>query len=106
MTDSGFEDDPVALLLASKAFAAQVLAVELGEFDAKLARADLIQRWARAGSPPGAFLRTVMLALDLPTRLAQADLPPVEDVEISREDEIAAAQRAAEFLEQIALDFQ
>lgn len=50
--------------------------------------------------------RAAMLALDLPTRLAPTDLPPVEDVEISREDEIAAAQRAAELLEQIALDFQ
>lgn len=106
MPGSGLEDDPVARLLASKAFAAQVLAVELGEFDGDLVRASLIERWRRAGSPPGAFLRPALLVLDLPARLAQADLPPVDDVEISRDDEIAAARRAGEFLVQIALDFQ
>lgn len=106
MPGSGLEDDPVARLLASKAFAAQVLAIELGEFDGELVRASLIERWRRAGSPPGAFLRATLLVLDLPARLAQADLPPVDDVEISREDEIAAARRAGQLLEQIALDFE
>lgn len=107
MSDSELEDDPVARSLASKAFAAQVVGADLGEFDADLIRESLIYRWERAGSPPGAFLRAALLVLDLPARLAQDESSsPVEEFGISREEEIAAARRAGKFLEQIALNFQ
>ncbi|WP_101556550.1 hypothetical protein [Brevibacterium aurantiacum] len=107
MPDSGLEDDAVARSLASKAFSAQVVGADLGHFDGDLIRESLVLRWERAGSPPGAFLRAALLVLDLPARLAQdVSSSPVEEFGISKDDEIAAAQRAGKFLEQIALDFR
>lgn len=106
MSDPELADDPVARSLASKAFAAQVVGAEIGIFDGEVLRAGLIARWERAGSPPGAFLRAALLVLDLPARIAADDSPPPEEITISREAEVAAARRAGEFLEQIALDFQ
>ena len=106
MPDLGLGDDAVARSLASKAFAAQVIGADLGHFDGELIRENLIYRWKRAGSPPGAFLRAAILVLDLPEQIAQSESSLVEEFGISREDEIAAARRAGEFLELIALDFQ
>ncbi|MCC9053540.1 hypothetical protein LOK55_04355 [Microbacterium sp. F2E] len=99
-------EDEVARSLAAKAFAAQIVAADLGEFDEQIAREALLDRWERAGSPPGAFLRAASMVVDLPARVSQSDASELEEFSISREDEIAAAKRATSFLERLAFDFE
>lgn len=106
MSDPELADDPVARALASRAFTAQIVAAQLGEFDADLARESLIRRWEHAGSPRGAFLRAALLASALSARITEDDSPLPEATSVSRNEQIAAAERAAGFLERIALDLQ
>lgn len=106
MSEPELGEDEVARSLAAKAFAAQVVAADLGEFDEHIAREALLHRWERAGSPPGAFLRAALMVADLPARVAESDASHLEEFSISREDEIAAAKRATSFLERLALDFE
>lgn len=102
MPPGSLNDDEVARSLARKAFAAQVMRVEV-DVDDDTIREGLLMVWERYGRPPGAFLRAALLVVELPGLLADDDRPRPTDY-VSREDEAAAARRACTFLEELALD--